>query len=131
MALPFRAHQEGKVRYLGQSEANSRQLRKAHSVYPVTALEIEDSLATRMIEPDIVRTAQELGISILACNVLVQGLLTGLVRAYLFSDDSRVNLPRFQKENLIKNLETVSTLNAMAATKGRTSAQLAITWTLS
>ena len=123
--------QEGKVRYLGLSEVNSQQLRKAHSVYPVTALEIEYSLATRMIEPDILPTARELGISIVAYNVLAQGLLAGLAGADLSFDDSRANLPRFQKGNLIKNLETVAALNTMAVNKGCTPAQLAIAWILS
>jgi aryl-alcohol dehydrogenase-like predicted oxidoreductase len=123
--------QEGKVRYLGLSEVNAQQLRKAHSVYPVTALEIEYSLATRMIEPEILPTARELGISIVAYNVLGQGLLTGAVDADLAEGDSRANLPRFQKENLARNLKTVSVLDSIAAAKGCTPAQLAIAWTLS
>lgn len=118
--------QEGKARYLGLSEVNSYQLRRAHSFYPVTALEIEYSLATRMIEPDILPTARELGISIVAYNVLGQGLLAGLDSPDLSEDDSRANLPRFQKENLAKNLETVAVLNSMAAKKNCTPAQLAI-----
>jgi aryl-alcohol dehydrogenase-like predicted oxidoreductase len=122
---------EGKVRYLGLSEVNAQQLRQAHSVYPVTALEIEYSLATRMIEPEILPTARELGISIIAYNVFGQGLLTGTVDAELRSEDSRANLPRFQKENLAKNLETVSVLDSIAAAKGCTPAQIAIAWTIS
>lgn len=109
--------QEGRVRYLGLSEVNSQQLRKAHSVYSMTALEIEYSLATRTIESDILLTARDLGISIVAYNVLAQGLLRGLAGAVLFSDDFQAYLPRLQKENLVTNLETVSALNAMAANK--------------
>ena len=75
--------QEGKVRYLGLSEMNAQQLRRAHSVYPMTALEIEYSLATRVIEPEILPTDRELGISIVAYNVLGQGLLTSVVDANL------------------------------------------------
>jgi aryl-alcohol dehydrogenase-like predicted oxidoreductase len=122
---------EGKVRYLGLSEVNAQQLQQAHSVYPVTALEIEYSLATRMIEPEILPTARKLGISIISYNVLGQGLLTGTVEADLRSEDSRANLPRFQKENLAKNLETASVLNSIAAGKGCTPAQVAIAWTIS
>src|SRR5258708_40050060 len=74
---------EGKVRYLGMSEINAEQLRKAHSIYPVTALEIEYSLAKRLIESKILPTARELGIRIVAYANTAQGLLTGTVKAPL------------------------------------------------
>lgn len=121
---------EGKVRYLGMSEINAEQLRKAHSIYPVTALEIEYSLAKRQIESDILPTARELGIGIVAYGNTAQGLLTGTVKAPLEPNDHRNRLPRFQGENLLKNLKKVEVLTSMANEKGYTPTQLAIAWIL-
>src|ERR1700676_2757164 len=121
---------EGKVRYLGMSEVNAEQLRKAHSMYPVTALEIEYSLAKRQIESDILPTARELGIGIVAYGNTAQGLLTGTVKAPLEPNDQRNRLPRFQGENLLKNLKKVDVLTSMANEKGYTPTQLAIAWLL-
>ena len=90
---------EGKVLWLGMSEVNAEQLCKAHSMYPVTALEIEYSLAKRQIEAEILPTARGLGIGIVAHGNTAQGLLTGTVKAPLESNDHRNRLPRFQGEN--------------------------------
>lgn len=121
---------KGKVRYLGMSEINAEQLRKANGIHPVTALEIEYSLAKRQIESAILPTARELGIGIVAYASTAQGLLTGTVRAPLGPNDHRKHLPRFQEENLLKNLKKVEVLISMANEKGYTPTQLAIAWLL-
>jgi len=121
---------DGKVRYLGMSEVNAEQLSKAHSIHPVTALEIEYSLAKRQIEPDILPKARELGIGIVAYSITAQGLLTGTVKTPLGPNDPRKRLPRFQEENLLKNLKKVEVLTSMANDKGYTPTQLAIAWLL-
>ncbi len=119
---------EGKVRYLGVSEITAEQLRKAHSVHPVTALEIGYSLADRQIERDLLPTAKELGISVIAFANTAEGLLTGELKAPLPADDYRNHFSRFQGENLIQNLEKVDVLKQMAKEKGYTPTQLAIAW---
>jgi aryl-alcohol dehydrogenase-like predicted oxidoreductase len=119
---------EGKVRYLGVSEINAVQLRKAHSIYPVTALEIGYSLADRQIERDLLPTAKELGIGVVAFANTAEGLLTGEMKAPLAANDYHNHFTRFQGENLVKNLEKVEVLKKMAKEKGSTPAQLAIAW---
>ena len=119
---------EGKVRYLGVSEINAEQLRKAHSIHPVTALEIGYSLADRQIERDLLPTAKELGIGVVTFANTAEGLLTGEMRAPLAAGDYRNHFPRFQGENLIKNLGKVEVLKTMAKEKGYTPTQLAIAW---
>lgn len=121
---------EGKVRYLGMSEVNAEQLRKAHSVHPVTALEIEYSLAKRQAESELLPAARALGIGVVAYGNTAQGLLTGTVKAPLAPADQRRRLPRFHEENLSKNLEKVDVLVAMAKEKGYSPTQLAIAWML-
>ncbi|MEH6304339.1 aldo/keto reductase [Olivibacter sp. CPCC 100613] len=120
--------QEGKVRYLGVSEITADQLRKANSVYPVTALEIGYSLADRQIEHDLLPVAKELGVGVVAFANTAEGLLTGEMKAPLPADDYHLHFARFQGENLIKNLEKVELLKQMAAEKGYTPTQLAIAW---
>ena len=95
---------EGKVRHLGVSEITADQLRKANSVYPVTALEIGYSLADRQIESDLLPTAKELGIGVVAFANTAEGLLTGEMKAPLAANDYHNHFSRFQGENLIKNL---------------------------
>lgn len=119
---------EGKVRYLGVSEIDAEQLRKAHSIYPVTALEIGYSLADRQIEQKLLPTAKELGIGVVAFANTAEGLLTGEMKAPLAADDYHSHFTRFQGENLIKNLEKVEVLKTMAKEKGYTPTQLAIAW---
>ena len=119
---------EGKVRYLGVSEITAGQLRKAHSVHPVTALEIGYSLADRQIEQDLLPTARELGVGVVAFANTAEGLLTGDMKAPLPEGSYQHHFPRFQGDNLIKNLATVELLKQMAAQKGYTPAQLAIAW---
>jgi aryl-alcohol dehydrogenase-like predicted oxidoreductase len=122
---------EGKVRYLGLSETGAENIRRAHKVHPVTALEIEYSLGTRFIEQEILPAVRELGIGLVAHGVVGQGLLTGSVRNDLPSNDFRRQFPKFDQENLPKNLERVSFLERMAREKNCTTTQLAIAWVLS
>lgn len=119
---------EGKVRHLGVSEITADQLRKANSVYPVTALEIGYSLADRQIESDLLPTAKELGIGVVAFANTAEGLLTGDMKTPLPADSYHNHFSRFQGENLVKNLEKVEVLKAMAKEKGATPTQLAIAW---
>ncbi len=122
---------EGKVRYLGLSETDSGNIRRAHKVHPVSALEIEYSLGTRFIEKEILLTVRELGIGLVAHGVVGQGLLTGSVGNDLPTNDFRRQFPKFDQENLPKNLERVSILERMARKKDCTTTQLAIAWVLS
>ena len=119
---------EGKVRHLGVSEITADQLRKANSVHPVTALEIGYSLADRQIENDLLPTAKELGIGVVAFANTAEGLLTGDMKAPLPADSYHNHFSRFQGENLVKNLEKVEVLKQMASDKGYTPTQLAIAW---
>jgi aryl-alcohol dehydrogenase-like predicted oxidoreductase len=122
---------EGKVRYLGVSEVNANQLRRAHSTHPVAALEIEYSLANRFIESEMLPVARELGIGIAAYGVVAQGLLAGAMRDGVVDSGLAASFPRLQDENLRKNLRTIDFLEHLAKSKGCTPAQLAIGWILS
>lgn len=119
---------EGKVRYLGVSEITADQLRRANSIHPVTALEIAYSLADRQIESDLLPTAKELGIGVVAFATTAEGLLTGEMKAPLAPESYQNHFSRFQGENLVKNLEKVEVLKQMAKAKAFTPAQLAIAW---
>jgi len=119
---------EGKVRHLGVSEVTAEQLRKAHSVHPVTALEIGYSLADRQIESDLLPAARELGIGVVAFANTAEGLLTGEMKAPLAPNDYHNHFSRFQGDNLVKNLEKVEVLKKMAQERGCTPTQLAIAW---
>lgn len=120
--------EEGKVRHIGVSEITADQLRKANSVYPISALEIGYSLADRQIENDLLPAAKELGISVVAFANTAEGLLTGDLQAPLPVDDYRNHFSRFQGDNLIHNLEKVAVLKEMAHVKNVTPTQLAIAW---
>jgi aryl-alcohol dehydrogenase-like predicted oxidoreductase len=122
--------QEGKVRFIGVSEYNAEQLRRAHATHPISALEIEYSLASRFIEDEILPTARELGVGIVAYGVVTQGMLTGTFPSELSSTDARTIFPRFQAENLKKNLEAAERLTEIARGKGVTPTQLAIAWVM-
>ena len=119
---------EGKVRYLGVSEITADQLRKANTIHPVTALEIGYSLADRQIESDLLPAAKELGVGVVAFANTAEGLLTGEMKAPLPANAYQHHFPRFQGENLVKNLEKVELLKQMAKEKGYTPTQLAIAW---
>jgi aryl-alcohol dehydrogenase-like predicted oxidoreductase len=120
----------GFVRYLGLSEAGADAIRRAHSVHPVTALQIEYSLMSRGIEAAILPTVRELGIGVTAYGILSRGLLSSDT-ARLAPDDPRTRFPRFRAENHARNLELLAALDAIAQEKGVTAAQLAIAWVAS
>ena len=123
---------EGKVKYLGLSEAAPGTIRRAHKVHPISALQTEYSLWTRDPEGELLKTVRELGIGFVAYSPLGRGFLTGSFKKPedLPADDFRRHHPRFQGENFAKNLELVVKIEAMAAKKGVTPAQLALGWTL-
>lgn len=123
---------EGKVRYLGLSEASSETLRRAQSVHPIAALQTEYSLWSREPEDDLFSTCRELGIGFVAYSPLGRGFLTGQIKSFddLAEDDYRRHSPRFQGENFDKNLELVRRIEEMANEKGCTPAQLALAWVL-
>ncbi|WP_293953769.1 MULTISPECIES: aldo/keto reductase [unclassified Sphingobacterium] len=119
---------EGKVRHIGVSEITADQLRKANSVYPISALEIGYSLADRQIEDELLPTAKELGIGVVAFANTAEGLLTGDLKAPISADDHRNHFSRFQGNNLIHNLEKVEVLKEVAQRKNVNPTQLAIAW---
>jgi aryl-alcohol dehydrogenase-like predicted oxidoreductase len=124
--------QQGKVRYLGMSEAAPATIRRAHAVHPISALQTEYSLWSRDPEDDILPTVRELGIGFVAYSPLGRGFLTGAFQtpADLPADDYRRNSPRFQGDNFYRNLELVERVKAIAIEKGVTPSQLAIAWLL-
>jgi aryl-alcohol dehydrogenase-like predicted oxidoreductase len=122
---------EGKVRYLGLSEASPRTLRRAARVHPIAALQSEYSLWTRDPEDEALPTCRELGIGFVAYSPLGRGFLTGkLKQTDLAPDDYRRFTPRFQGENFDHNVELVARVEAMAREKNCKPAQLALAWVL-
>lgn len=121
---------EGKVEAIGLSEVNAETLRKAHAVYPLTALQSEYSLWSRDPEDEILQTCKKLGIAFVAYSPLGRGFLTGQIKRFedLADDDFRKSSPRFQGENFNKNLELVAKVTLIAKEKGCTPSQLAIAW---
>jgi aryl-alcohol dehydrogenase-like predicted oxidoreductase len=124
--------QEGKVRYLGLSEAGPQTLRRAAKVHPITALQTEYSLWTRDPEDQILGTCRELGIGFVAYSPLGRGFLTGQFQRFedLAADDYRRNSPRFQGENFQKNLDLLHRVEEIAKEKNCTPSQLALAWVL-
>lgn len=120
----------GVVRYIGLSEAAAATIRKAAAVHPITSLQIEYSLWSRDIEAEVLPTIRELGIGLVAYSPLSRGLLSGEIRTPEDLKDNRVNMPRFQGDNFLKNLELVEKIRVLAAEKGCTPSQLAIAWVL-
>ncbi len=123
---------EGKVRYLGLSEAGAKTLRRAAKVHPITALQTEYSLWTRDPEDEILSTCRELGIGFVAYSPLGRGFLTGHFKRFedLSADDYRRVSPRFQGENFEKNLNLVRRVEEIAQEKRCTASQLALAWVL-
>ena len=123
----------GNIRHIGLSEIGAKTLRRAAAVHPIVDLQIEYSLASRDIEPEILPTARELGIGITAYGVLSRGLLSGhwSSNRAVTASDFRARSPRFQGANLEKNLRLVEAIRAVAQRKGITVAQAAIAWVLS
>lgn len=123
---------EGKVRYLGLSEASAATIRRAHRTHPIAALQSEYSLWTRDVEPSILPVCRELGIALVAYSPLGRGFLTGVIAdmAALAGDDYRRGTPRFQGENFSANRRLLDQLTAMARGKQCTPAQIALAWVL-
>lgn len=123
---------EGKVRYLGLSEASAESIRKAHAVHPIAALQSEYSLLSRDIEGEIMDTVRELGISLIPYSPLARGIITATVNdpTQLAADDFRRTLPRLNEEHLQNNIQLVNAFAALAKDKNATPAQLALAWVL-
>jgi aryl-alcohol dehydrogenase-like predicted oxidoreductase len=124
--------EQGKVRFLGLSEASPATVRRAHAVHPIAALQSEFSLLYRVEAEETLPTLRELGISFVAYSPLGRSLLTASTRtaAEIPADDRRRDHPRFQDENLQKNLDLLKPLLEMAKQKGCTPGQLALAWLL-
>lgn len=125
--------EEGKVSHLGLSEASADSIRRAHAIHPITALETEYSLFTREPEDEVLPLCRELGIGFVAFSPLGRGLLTGKYQdtsGFEANDARSFRLPRFESENLTKNLALVERVRALAAEKGATPGQLALAWLL-
>jgi aryl-alcohol dehydrogenase-like predicted oxidoreductase len=124
--------QEGKVRFLGLSEAGPETLRRAHRTHPITALQSEYSLWSRDPEDGVLDACRELGIGFVPYSPLGRGFLTGQITRFedLEPDDYRRHSPRFQGENFQKNLDLVQRIGEIAKSKGCTPAQLALAWVL-
>jgi aryl-alcohol dehydrogenase-like predicted oxidoreductase len=124
--------EQGKVRYLGLSEAAPATIRRAHRTHPISALQTEYSLWSREPEDEIIPTCRELGISFVAYSPLGRGFLTGKIQRLddLAADDWRRNMPRFVGDNFQKNLDLVRHIQELAAAKGCKPAQLALAWVL-
>jgi len=123
---------EGKVRYIGMSEAAPATIRRAAKIHPITALQTEYSLWSRDPEDEVLQTVRELGIGFVAYSPLGRGFLTGHIKSIddLAPDDSRRRWPRFQGENFQKNLDLVQKVKEIADEKGVTAGQLALAWVL-
>ncbi len=129
---PAELAKAGKVRYLGLSEANAEQIRRAHAVYPITALQSEYSLWERNVEAEILPTLRELNIGFVPFAPLGRGFLTGSIASAgdIAHGDFREKLPRFQPEALAANARLLTTIENIATAHGRTKAQIALAWAL-
>ncbi len=123
---------EGKIRFIGLSEAGADTIRRANAVHPVAAVQSEYSLWSRDIEDEVIPALKELGITLVAYSPLGRGFLTGQIKKFedLEADDYRRHSPRFQGENFGKNLQLVSRIEDLAAQKGAKASQLALAWLL-
>ena len=123
---------QGKARYLGLSEAAPATIRRAHAVHPIAALQTEYSLWTREAETQILPTCRELGIGYVAYAPLGRGFLGGKIRQLetLSEADHRRRMPRYQADNIVRNLKLLDALDQLALVKGCTPAQIAIAWVL-
>jgi len=124
--------EQGKVRYLALSEAGAQTIRRAHKVHPITALETEYSLWSRDVEVDVLPACRELGIGYMAYAPLGRGFLTATIKTLdaLLPKDRRREHPRFEPSNIDRNRELLKPLEAIAAEKKATSAQIALAWLL-
>jgi aryl-alcohol dehydrogenase-like predicted oxidoreductase len=121
---------QGKVKYLGLSEASPELIKRAHNVHPVTAVEVEYSLASRVIENELLSVCRALGIGLVAYGALSRGLLTGELTGPFAMTDFRAHAPRFTGGNFETNKKKVAILQDMAKEKGCTASQLALAWVM-
>ena len=123
---------EGKVRWLGLSEASAATIRRANQVHPIAALQSEYSLLSRDPESGTLQTLRELGISLIAYSPLSRGLITATLpeQSALAADDFRRTLPRFDENHMENNRALANGFAALAKNKNRTAAQLALAWVL-
>ena len=123
---------EGKVRYLGLSEASAASIRKAHAVHPIAALQSEYSILTRDVEKEILPTIRELGITFIPYSPLARGLITATITNVeeLPKNDFRRTVPRFNDQHFVNNQHLVAEFAAFALQKRCTPAQLALAWVL-
>jgi aryl-alcohol dehydrogenase-like predicted oxidoreductase len=122
--------EQGKVRFLGLSEAKPERIRRAHAIHPMTAVQTEYSLLYRTEAEETRATTRELGISFVAYSPLGRGFLTGALKAFAQVDGRRAAHPRFQAEHFGHNRELAARVEAIAARKGCTPSQLALAWVL-
>jgi aryl-alcohol dehydrogenase-like predicted oxidoreductase len=120
----------GKVGHLGLSESSADTIRRAAAVHPIAAVQSEWSVFSRDIERAVLPACRELGIGLVPYSPLGRGMLTGALPTELADDDFRRNLPRFQRENLERNLETVGAVREIASAHGATPGQVALAWLL-
>lgn len=121
---------QGKVRYLGLSEAGAKTIRRAHATHPISALQSEYSLWTRDYEDEVIPTLRELGIGFVPFSPLGRGFLSGKIRELPENDMRRRISPRFEAANMERNLEVVDRIKEIAIEKGITPSQLALAWVL-
>ncbi len=122
--------EDGKVRFLGMSEASPERIRKAHAVHPLTAVQTEYSLLYRDEAEETRKMTRELGISFVAYSPLGRGYLTGALKEFSDIDGRRASHPRFQEDNFAHNRSLVVQIEEMAAKKNCTPAQLTLAWLL-
>jgi len=122
---------EGKVRYIGISEASAKSIERANAVYPITALQSEYSLLSRDIEKEILPTLRKYKMSLIPFSPLGRGMFTeSFDISHMEADDARLNLPRFQGEHLENNKQMIKDLTSLAKDKGLMTSQLALAWVL-
>ncbi|MBX7153184.1 aldo/keto reductase [bacterium] len=119
---------QGVIRHIGLSEASAEQIRKAHTIHPVGAVEMEYSLATRIAEEKILPVTRELGITLVAYGALSRGLLSGALTGKFDPTDFRAHLPRFSGKEFESNQATAKQLNEFSQKRGYTPSQVAIAW---
>jgi aryl-alcohol dehydrogenase-like predicted oxidoreductase len=127
-----RLKEQGKIRYLGLSEAGVQTIRRAHATHPIAAVQTEYSLWSRDVEAEILPACRELGIGFVAYSPLGRGFLTATIKSFddLAEKDRRRDMPRFQDGNREENVKLLAPIEEVAAARGCTAAQVALAWLL-